>query len=132
MALPVLPCPIPRCALEWYLALQAAVAGTTILFAGDPRLAHYDISLPFIHIPMDAIRWGAALWTLAIVQALAISIASTAPQRWVSGIAAFAWAALALSMPHGGMVAYAFGSAVLAALGQLYVCAMFRGARWKA
>lgn len=127
---PRLPCPIPRCALEWYLALQAMIAGTSIWWSGDPRLGHYDIALPFAHIPMDSVRWAITLWLIAVVQMVALCIQPAAPQRWVSGIAAFAWAAFALSTLHGGMIAYAFGSAVLAALGQIYVCAMFRGGRW--
>lgn len=124
------PCPIPRCALEWYLVAKAAVVGSSVLQSGDPRLGHYDIALPFLYIPMDSLRWGVALWLLAVVQAVALMIRPQAPQRWVSGFAAFVWAAFALSAWHGGMVAVACGLAVLASLGQLYVCAMFRGARW--
>lgn len=131
MTIPAQPCPIPRCALEWYLACQAIVAGVSIWWSGDPRLGHYDIALPFLHIPMDSMRWAVALWLIAILQAVALELAPAAPQRWVAGLAAFTWAALALSMLHGGMVAYAFGSATLAFLGQLYVCAMLRGARWR-
>jgi hypothetical protein len=132
MPAPTQPCPIPRCALEWYIAAQAIVAGISIWWSGDPRLGHYDIAFLGLHIPMDSLRWALALGLVGVAQMAAISIAPSAPQRWIAGIACFAWAALALSMLHGGMVAYGFGSAVLAAFGQLYVCAMFRGARWKA
>lgn len=125
------PCPIPRCALEWYLVAQAIAAGASIWWSGDPRLGHYDIRMLFVCLPMDSIRWGITLWTIAGLQVAALQIGATAAQRLVAGIGAFTWAALALSMMHGGMVAYAFGSAVLAALGQLYVCAMLRGARWR-
>lgn len=124
------PCPIPRCALEWYLATKAAVVGTTVWLSGDPRFGHYDIYLPFAHIPMSSLRWAIALWLVALLQILALCLAPTAPQRWAAGLAAFAWAAFAISAWHGGMVAVACGASVLAALGELYVCAMLRGARW--
>lgn len=128
---PVLPCPIPRCALEWYLAAQAAFAGTSIWLSGDPRLGRYDILLPFVSIPMNSWRWAVTLWLIAALQALAVQIAPAVVQRWAAGLAAFTWAAFAISAYHVGLVAFAFGAAILAALGQVYVCAMFRGARWK-
>lgn len=130
MATTPTPCPIPRCALEWYLALQAAVAGSTVWLSGDPRLGHYDICLPLIHIPMNSLRWGLSLWIIAVLQMLALRVAPIAPQQFIAGAAAFTWAAFALSTWHGGMVALACGISVLAALGQVYVCAMLKGAKW--
>lgn len=129
---PASPCPIPRCALEWYLTAQAAVAGTFVWLSGDPRFGHYDICFSSaIHIPMSSMRWGICLWLVAAVQVLAVRLAPVAPQTWAAGIAAFAWAAFAMSTWHGGMVAFACPIAALAALGELYVCAMLWGGRWR-
>jgi hypothetical protein len=125
-----LPCPIPRCALEWYLTAQAAVAGTGIWLSGDARLGRYDICLPLLKIPMNSLRWGVALWFIAILQALALYLAPIAAQRWVAAVSAFCWAAFAISTYHAGMIEFACPVSALAALGQLYVCAMLRGARW--
>ena len=125
-----IPCPIPRCALEWFLAALAAVTGTSVWLSGDPRFGHYDICLPFVHIGMSSMRWGVCLWLIAVAQAVSLLIVPHKPQQLVAGLAAFAWAAFSLSVWHGGMVAVAFGVACLSALGQLYVCAMLRGARW--
>lgn len=128
----LIPCPIPRCALEWFLVVSAIVAGISIWMSGDPRLGHYDIALPAIDIRMNSARWGMAFELLGVMQAAAIMWRHSGPQRLVAGVAAFTWAAFAISAWHGGMVAFAFGDALLAAGGQMYVCAMFRGARWRA
>lgn len=100
-----------------------------IWWSGDLRLGHYDILMPFVHVPMDSMRWGLTLWLVALGQIVALQIAPAAPQRLAAGIAAFAWAALAIATYHSGMV-FACPVAGLAFLGQLYVCAMLRGARW--
>ena len=126
-----IPCPIPRCALEWYLALKAIVAGSAVWWSGDPRLGHYDICLPFIHVPMDSMRWGITLWLVALGQIIALQLVSSIPQRWTAGIAAFTWATFATSAYHGGMVAFAGPIAILAFFGQLYICAMLIGAKWR-
>lgn len=127
---PSLPCPIPRCALEWFLALQAAVAGSSIWLSGDPRLGQYDISMPFMNISMSSLRWGIALWFIAALQAVALHLWPIGPQRAAAGLACFAWLAFSASSYQGGMIAFAFTQAILTALGQLYVCAMLQGARW--
>jgi hypothetical protein len=127
---PTQPCPIPRCALEWFLAVSGPVIGTTIWWSGDPRLGHYDVCLSLIHIPMNAMRWGIALWLVGVLQMAALYAAPTAPQRLAAGLACFAWVVLAFSLFHGGMVAFACPASLLLALGELYVCAMLRGARW--
>jgi hypothetical protein len=127
---PFPPCPIPRCALEWFLAVMAAVAGTTIWLSGDVRLGDYDIALPFLNVSMSAARWGITLWLTCAAQSIALYLAPLAPQRIAAFLACLTWMAFAASTWHAGMIAFAFGVAVLSALGQLYVCAMLQGSRW--
>ena len=131
---PTSPCPVHPCALEWYIASQAVIAAISFYIVNDPRMETGQFNFGWISFHMNAISWSVWLLIIGFSQMVALFMAPSSPnavQRWASGIACFSWSAFALGLFHGGLIKFAFGQAILCALGQLYVCTLLRGARWR-
>jgi hypothetical protein len=79
---------------------------------------------------MSSMRWGVALWLVAIAQWVALELRPVAPQCIAAGLASFTWVAFALSTYHASMTAFACPIAIGFAFGQLYICGMLWGGRW--
>lgn len=127
---PAVPCPVPRCALEWYLALQAVAAGIGVGATGDPRLAVDMVNFGLFLLPMNAALWAVWLTAAGALQMLSLCVLGQAPQRYAAGFGCFTFAMFGVSCFQGGMTSFAAPIAGLAAILELFVCAILRGARW--
>lgn len=122
------PCPIPRCALEWHLAVLLIVVGTYVITYPDA----ISEGLAMRYAALAHYGWASWLILPGALQAASLCTFNQWLQRWAALLAAVAALILCL------LLFFSPAPAVLAAVllvitnSELYVFFMLRGARpWR-
>lgn len=127
--MPKRPCPIPRCALEWGLALQTGLLGLTIGALPESSTVIQTLTINHMTGACRAL-WVGSLIAAASFQTISLVARPMALQRWAAFFACFVTSVFALFLWGGPMYTEMSGVATLTCVGELFVFAMLRGAGW--
>lgn len=119
------PCPIPRCALEWFMAIGTKGMGWWILLSPlGLQFRQYLNGLPEIARIVPT-TWAIALIIGGFGQIAALSISARWPQRWSALMSGLLWLYVGVSAYNSGLY-YLVWPCLLFVCGQLYVAMMLR------
>lgn len=119
------PCPIPRCALEWFLALASCIMGVSfILSPVGLQLRSYLSDLPPSAIHIIPLSWGFLLFMAGFAQAVSLLMARV-PQRWAASAALVVWVIITVMVIHAGLLLLA-APCIAILLGEFYVATMLK------
>ena len=122
------PCPIPRCALEWYLASEMLVIAALLGVVADN--GSVAAALGFGHFPVARLGWGLLMGIPAVVQIVSLLTRNRLLQRWaafIASIVSLSLATILLQIPSLPILA---GVLLVQTIAEFIVFAILKGARW--
>lgn len=123
-------CPIPRCAIEVYLAIDAIFIGMGIESFGDMRLGMILIFRDGFTLELVRGIWAAMLISVGVLQLLAVKFGGFRILRFAALLAALVWMMYCYTTWVGHMRSTAMPHALVNIGAQLYLYWLLRGGKW--